>query len=262
MKKLFVLMAVVCFMAGCVTVDPRVSVLEEKVAKLEKRSIMETATRAGASFYPATGALTGGGSGALDKITGTADKDAAIVMFNDEGTWGDAMFGYTLDVNGAGTESIPYIIDSGDGGDEDWEWVSMYARSFYGYSPWKEITATCTFGSDCDGALVRLVWGGLITSSVDDVVITLPEIVASAPTAAQVLPGASICVANRDANENFLLDCHSNDHFVDETGTANGNGQYIGTTAAASSAGDYLCVWATTDAIWQLMGYRGTVVKE
>ncbi len=266
MKRIVLLIAVVVFaLAGCATLDPKVADLEQKVAKLERqvRNIqMSGATGAGANIYPVTGALTGGGTGALDKITTTGDKDAALVMFNDESTWGNAMFGFTLDVDGGGTESVPYIIDSGDGGNEDWEWVSMYARSFYGYTPWKEITGSCTFGTDCDGTLVRLVWGGVILSSADDTTITLPEIVASAPTTTQVLPGAAICVFNKDANENFLLDCHTNDNFIDETGTANAAGEYIGSTAAATSAGDFICVVAINDAAWSVAGYRGTIVKQ
>jgi len=79
-----------------------------------------------ASVYPFTGALTGGGAGALDKKTGTEDKDAAIVMFNAEGTYGNAVFFFTLDVDGGAAESVPFVIDSGDAGDEDWELCDVH----------------------------------------------------------------------------------------------------------------------------------------
>jgi hypothetical protein len=235
--------------------------LEDKVAKLEKDVKMAGLERVGTSFRPYSGGL-GTGANALGKTTGTVDKDAAVVITNDETTWGNAAFFYSLDADGGGTQSVPYVIDSGDGGDEDWELVDVYGRSVYGLTPFKEITSSCTFGSNCDGALVRLVWGGIILSSADDTTITLPEIVASAPTATQVVPGASICVINQDTNENFLLDCYTDDHFVDEAGAANGNGQYIGTTAGASSLGDFICVVAINATTWQVVGYRGTIVKE
>lgn len=120
---------------GCVTTSPdletRLAQLESKVAEIEDLGVMGLAEGVGASFYPATGALTGGGTGALDKITSTADKDAAIVMFNDEATYGNAFMPFTLDVDGGGTESAPWLIDSGDGGNEDWELTDVYANELY-----------------------------------------------------------------------------------------------------------------------------------
>ena len=87
----------------------------------------------GASFYPFSGGLndTGATTGELEDKTGTSDKDAAVVILNDHGTYGNAAFFYGLDADGGAAESPPDIIDSGDGGDEDWELCAVYATGFY-----------------------------------------------------------------------------------------------------------------------------------
>lgn len=80
-----------------------------------------------ASIYPFTGDLTGGGAGALDKKTGTADKDAAAVFLNqDHGTYAGFCAFYTLNADGgAGSDNAPWLIDSGDTG-EDWDMCKVW----------------------------------------------------------------------------------------------------------------------------------------
>ena len=87
MKKWLLLILIPLFAFGCATTG-----LENRVAELESRmEIMEItggAEQTAASFYPAT-ALTGGGTGALDKITGVSEGDVAMVALEDDGTYGD-----------------------------------------------------------------------------------------------------------------------------------------------------------------------------
>lgn len=261
MKKLLILIMAIVFLAGCATVDPRVTVLEEKVAKLEKRIVMGQASGAGASIYPVTANLIGGGTGALDKITSVADGDAALAILSENATWGDAFIPYTADDNSA-TEAIPYVVDPDEAGALRWHMMDVYGKKLYGHIPVVTTPDSCTIGSDCDGALVRVAWGGIITSTADANAVTLPEIVAATPTAVQVVPGASLCVINIDASEHFHLVPNAADSITDEVGAKNAAGHYIATTLAATSAGDFICVVATAADNWQVMGYRGTLVKE
>ena len=59
MRKLFILIMAIVFISGCAGVglqtDSRITALEQKIAKMEKHSIMDLATGAGANFYPARG---------------------------------------------------------------------------------------------------------------------------------------------------------------------------------------------------------------
>lgn len=64
-----------------------------------------------ASFYPAT-AINGGGTGALDKIDGAglSNADVAIVVLENDGTYGNALLVYVLDADSGAAESSPSII--------------------------------------------------------------------------------------------------------------------------------------------------------
>ena len=101
-----------------------------------------------ADFFPMSGGLTGGGVGSLDKVTGTEDKDTAIVILNDDATYGNAVFFYSLDVDGGGAESAPWIIDSGDAGNEDWELCNVYAQGIKLPLDNDVATPTLAFGGD------------------------------------------------------------------------------------------------------------------
>jgi len=91
-----------------------------------------------ANFYPFSNGLDGGAAGDLDAKTGTADKDAGIVIVNADsvvtdfravtGAMGSA---YSLNADGAAVQSLPGIVDSGDAGNEDWNLVPWMAQGFY-----------------------------------------------------------------------------------------------------------------------------------
>lgn len=230
--------------------------LEDKVAKLEKDISLRGLERVGTSFRPYSGGL-GTGANALGKTTGTVDKDAAVVITNDEATWGNAAMFFSLDVDGGATAAAPYVVDSGDGGNEDWELVDVYGYHLYGHIPFKSVTDSCTIGIDCDGTLVRLAWGGVIQNTVTAKIITLPEIVASSPTEIQVVPGASICVMNRDANETTTVNPNDNDT-ITLAGVTDTAGDAIISTGNATSINIYVCLFADSASNWTVMGYSGT----
>ncbi len=79
-----------------------------------------------ASVYPVLQDLTGGGTGALDKITGTVDEDGALVLLNaDHGSYPGFGAGYSLDADGGAGDLAPWRVDSGDTG-EDWIMVKWW----------------------------------------------------------------------------------------------------------------------------------------
>jgi hypothetical protein len=234
--------------------------LENRIAKLEKDVKLKGLEAAGTSFRPYSGGL-GTGANALGKTTGTVDKDAAVVITNDDATWGNAAMFFSLDVDGGATAAAPYVVDSGDGGNEDWELVDVYGYKLYGHIPFLSITSSCTIGADCDGTKVRLAWGGIIQNTVTAQVVTLPEIVASAPTAIQVVPGASICVMNKDANETTTIQSHANDK-ITLGGVQSSADRYIISTGSATSINIYACLLADAADNWTVMGYSGTWTAE
>lgn len=91
--------------------------LEDKVKQLE---VMEEAGSAGADFRPFT-ALTGGGAGAVDKVTSTENGDVGFAVLEGDATYGEMFFPYVLDDDGGSGDSLPEYIESGDGGSERWK---------------------------------------------------------------------------------------------------------------------------------------------
>jgi len=263
MKKYIVgIIAVLFLLAGCATTQQLQS-LEEKVTKLERKVIISGAEGAGKNFYPAT-ALTGGGSGALDKVTTPVAGDVAFVVLNNDAAYGYATLIYVAhDFGGAATEAVPYIVvPNTDPGNMGWVLTSVYGGELYGNIKYITTDVDCTIGSTCDGTSVRVARGGIIEVTVDAKIVTLPEIVASAPTAIQVTPGASLCAYNKDANEHFHLNPHDNDYLTIAGVLQDAAGKDVSTTASATSIGDYICVVATSDTNWTVFGYKGTLVAE
>jgi len=126
MKKLFVILLSILFFSGCVTLgidQNKITQLEKKIAELEKGRY--STEGAGYNFYPFT-AISGGGTGSVDKVTGLADKDVGFVALQDDGTYGagdnqgNAVFFYTHDAGASAGDNYPWSIDSGDAG-TDWE---------------------------------------------------------------------------------------------------------------------------------------------
>ena len=122
--------------------------LEKKVKQLE---VMGMAGGVQADFRPFSGGLTGGGAGALDKPTSTENKDAAIVILEADGTYGNAFFPYTLDVDGGGVEDVPTVIDAADGGNEDWELCKGIFNGLWVYDDIR-ITDTKSIKNETDTA--------------------------------------------------------------------------------------------------------------
>jgi len=94
--------------------------------QLEKRvkqmGVMQMAQEAGADFRPFT-AMTGGGTGAVDKPTNTEDGDVGILAMENDATYGNLFAPYVLDEDGAVGDDLPESILSADTG-EDWEWMT------------------------------------------------------------------------------------------------------------------------------------------
>lgn len=218
---------------------------------------MAGAVGTGANIYPVTQGLEGSGTGKLGNITTTGDKDAAVAMFNDHTVWGNAFFPYTLDVNGAGSAATPYLVKSGDGGDEDWELTDVYGRRLFGHVQLVTSGVSCTIGVDCDGALSRLAMGGTIFCTVSGTTITLPEIVANTPNRIQVDLGASLCVLSGETNNlRVEVDPNGNDAII-HAGTKDSAGDSV-INAATNDGGDYICFMAVYTDAWLVMGYKGT----
>jgi hypothetical protein len=249
MRKLSVLLMAIVFLAGCATVDPRVTALEEKVVKLERKLVMGQATGAGANIYPVTGALTGGGTGALDKITSTADKDAAIAMFNAEGTYGNAFMPFTLDeAGGCGTEAAPYCIESGDAG-EYWELTDGWFMTMYGKIP--VVVDAAASAVTITAAQARS--GTLFINTL-------------AGTKQYVLPpaeaGMSVCFRNGQGNARILqVDTDGTDYIVlNSTGVrTTGAGDIY---AATASAKNQICLAAFDATDWYVISEIGTWAEE
>ena len=80
--------------------------------------------------------------------------------------------------------------------------------------------------------------------------LVLPEIVASSPTSSQVTPGASVCVAVRDDNEQVVIDPNNNDS-ITLSGTKDTAGDSIQNTVSESTgAGDFICLIAVEADNW------------
>lgn len=100
-------------------------------------------------FYPAT-ALTGGGTGALDKMDGAdlSNGDVAIVVLENDGTYGNALLVYVLDSDSGASESSPSVISPDtNAGTKRWELTGSVGIS---QSISRSATPQINFGdSDC-----------------------------------------------------------------------------------------------------------------
>lgn len=108
MKKIIGILFVLLLVCSCASIDARVSQLEDKVARLEKRSVVTEAEAAGAAqnFHWRTGLE--GGSGKLDGITGMADGDGAIIAIKSGTT--TTIYFYIYKDPDTSIESSPMII--------------------------------------------------------------------------------------------------------------------------------------------------------
>lgn len=170
------------------------------------------------NFYPAT-VLTGGGAGSLDKIDGDllSNGDVALVVLENDGTYGNAVLIYVLDSDSGLSESSPEVISPDtNSGTKRWELTgnvgisSSVSRSSipqinFGDSDTTDsddnarIYVNCTdTGSgteDCDYTLAVQIAGTLTDVMIinADGTITFPNLnIDLANTVANSLPSASI----------------------------------------------------------------------
>jgi len=250
MKRLFVLLVLGVFLSfvGCSNQSVRLDQLEKKVAELEDEMLMGGAGGIAANFYPAH-LLTGGAAGALDKITSTENLDVGIVVLLEDGTYGNAFFPYVLDVDAAGTEAVPSIIDSGDAGNEDWELCKLYGEEIIARTSWgPQITGAITLGDE-----LTEVWNKLYLVSAA-CTVTLAK-------ASTVGYGATVGFYVRDTTETLIIEIDNADK-INLHGTPLDAGDTID---SPGNVGDFIFLVATTDADgagtdgWLTFGYGKAV---
>jgi hypothetical protein len=137
MKKIFVLIMTFFFIMGCATTGTK-SDLEKRVDELQEQVDMLAASGVAASFRPFSGGLDSeDAAGELQDVTGTADDDVGVVALQDytggaaEGPWTSIAMGnlwgiWVLDVDGGSGDNWPEYGNSGDGGNERWEYAGLY----------------------------------------------------------------------------------------------------------------------------------------
>jgi len=201
----------------------------------------------GANFYPAT-VLTGGGTGALDKITTPGDKDVAIVTLEADATYGNACFIYVF--NTGGTESddrLPYVVQPDDTTTGDWVLANIWATNVIGGIKLTSDTAATVALTAPD------VWGAVRINGDDDVIdYTLPD----ASPATGSLIGANVCFYSPYARVVTIDAADTND-------TIYLDGDSIGAGDALDSpgtTGDYICLLCTAAGQWHSFGRSGTWV--
>ena len=244
MKRLIVLLLVLSFF-GCATVD-RVAMLEKKVVDLENRT--GSTEMAGASFYPFTGGLTGGGTGALDKMTSLTDKDVAFGVLQGDATYGNAFFAYTLDDASALGDVLPDSVDSGDVG-TDWLLAKLYGSEIIGRTAWgPPITTGTTIGDE-----LTEVWNKAYIVEAACIIVL--------PAAATVGFGSTVMFIVKDVSETVTID-PADANKINLHGTPLDAGDTIDSPGAA---GDFIVLIATTDADgsgtdgWRTLGYGAAV---
>jgi hypothetical protein len=245
MKKLFVLIMAIIFISGCagmgLQTDSRITALEQKMAKMEKRSIMDLATGAGANFYPARG-IDGGAAGDLDKIASPTIGDIAFVVLNEDALYGNAMFVYVYtDFGAAVAQNLPYEVKPVTGSSANYAWTlassSVAPPVVISSTPW-----TLTLGEARAGTAQMTVTGTV-----------------NLPAAATVGFGSMWCVFSRDA-EVMTIDPNGTEK-ININGVASAAGVSVTSDGAVGDFGCFIAVTDTdttgTDGWWQL-GYGKT----
>jgi hypothetical protein len=222
MKKLLAIIAGVVLIAACTDTKE----LEKRISTIEKRLTMTMATGAGASFRPYS-ALSGGGTGALDKTDGSSLSlgDVAFVALNADATYGTVMFAYVYrDYGGAISEALPYVVKPDTNPNANYAWFLAMASSA---PPTTLTSARAITPSECRSGVIFL-------TTIDT---------ATLPKASDVGYGTTVCIIARDA-EVATVDLDAADKFF-IAGAAKGAGVTITSDGAA---GDYWCGVAVTDA--------------
>jgi hypothetical protein len=220
MKRVLILLIGLALLSACGNAD-----LEKRVSKLEKKSVMEMATGAGASFYPARG-LIGGNAGDLDKIASPSLKDTAIVILDGDAAYGNAMFVYVYhDFSSGVTEASPYEIKPDTGSSANYAWSLVYSSKAVPVTAATNITLT--LGQAAAG-IVHMTDAGTVTL----------------PGAAIQGFGSMICVYVDAAVTVSIGSATAADVFNLHGGPlAAGN-----VIDSPGNAGDFICLVADTDA--------------
>jgi len=235
------LVLLVLFTFGCATnrlQDRKIADLADRVQDIEFGALMGLAESADANFFPVSGSLTGGGTGSLDKITSTADNDAAIAMFNAHGTYGDAFMAFTLDDNAGSGDDEPWYVNSGDGGNERWELLDGRFSFMYSKIKNNESDAATITVNDYDTGTVYVNTDGVQEAD-------LP----ADPT------GLVYCFCNdEDSTGAITLDPNVNDIIIID-GALESAGEAI---VSSGSIADFLCIYGIDAVYWRVTGYTGT----
>ena len=194
-----------------------------------------------ANIYPVTGALIGGGDGALDKIDGAdlANGDVAVVAIRGLTNYGNFQAVY-VNATVAGDESVPWVItpDSNAG---DKRWVLVSANTY----PLVTVATSATITT----AQIR---SGYIQSTGLAKSITLPA-------AAVAGFGSAIIVENNNASHVKLYPNSSEK--INYDGTAGGVGSSLQSEAGI---GKFVSLISSTDTDgsgtdgWRTFGKNGT----
>lgn len=238
MKRLLVFIFAIAFLFACSNAD-----LEKRVAKLEKKSVMDMATGAGANFYPAR-SIDGGAAGDLDKIASPTLGDTAIVITDADATYGNAMFVYVYhDFAAAVSEALPYEVKPDTGSNANYAWTLVY--SSVSVPVVMTGNTTLTLGQAHAG-LVQATAAGTLTL----------------PGAATVGFGTTICVFVRDVSETVVVESATAGDKINLHGTPLDAGDVID---SPGNAGDFICLVSSTDADgtgtdgWITLGYGEAV---
>jgi hypothetical protein len=230
-------------LGGCGRGEPPKGDFNLRLEAVERQVALLQASGVGASFRPYT-ALTGGGTGALDKTDGATLSlgDVAFVALNSDATYGTVLFTYVYhDYSGAVSESAPWAIKPDTNPNANYAWQLSSAST----APPVVVTSSpyTLSAAEARTGFVQMT----VTGEVD------------LPAAATAGFGTMVCFYARDA-EVITLDPNGSEKIVLE-GVAQGAGVTITSDGAA---GDFTCLVAVTDTDgsgtdgWVQMGYGKT----
>jgi len=243
MKKLLLILMSIFFVSSCATMGDRTVSLELKIVQLQDRVEqleMMQGVGVGADIYPVTQGFTGGGTGVLDTITSTEDDDASMVIFNDDTTYGEAVFFYSLDSDGGSGDDVPWYVESGDGSSERWELCDGHFNSIFSkikvqkkdgasYQPLARETGTMFINDDND-----IITFGTLPADPTDLVYCFGNDTGV----------TAIITITPDASDYIVLD-----------GTATSQAEGI---KSGGNAKDSVCLIGLDSSYWKVTGYVGT----
>lgn len=238
--RCLVLCICLAFFLGCAGLQSGSADLERRLEEVEDQILMLQASGVGASFRPYT-ALTGGGTGALDKTDGASlsDADVAVVVLEGDATYDNALLIYALDATsscgGDDTGVHPrFIQPDTNAGTKCWELTSVYGVNVLGANKFFTFAANDTLTvEEVSGTMI------LVTAAAE---LELPDI----GTAAGDAPQGSIFCVYVSAAVAVSLDPDASDSITMD-GSEDTNGDKI---TSASAIADNVCLWASHSDGW------------